>query len=348
MPSSRVSRREFGSLLAAGVAFGAMPPAKQERPRPSVRVAAVQMAAEVANVEANLVKAERLAREALSRGAEWVVLPEFFTSAIAFHPGIADAVRPFDGAPARLLTDLAREGNAAVGGSFLAWRDGNAYNSFVLALPDGSVRRHDKDHPTFWENCYYVGGNDDGVLNTPRGDVGVALCWELIRSKTARRLDGRVDVVLGGSCWWTVRDEMPTDDPFRALVLDVLKATPARIARVLGVPVVHASHAGSFVGGSWPEAPGQPYLSRYLGEAQIVDGRGAVLARVAREEGDAVITADVSLGRVSGERDPIPDSFWMAEYPEWVYALWEQQLESGHEYYLQHTRPLLERRFGSG
>jgi hypothetical protein len=41
-------------------------------------------------------------------------------------------------APAQLLLDLAREGNAVVGGSFLAWRDGNAYDTFVLALPDGA------------------------------------------------------------------------------------------------------------------------------------------------------------------------------------------------------------------
>jgi predicted amidohydrolase len=37
------------------------------------------MTAEVAQVDANMARAERLARQALSRGAEWVVLPEFFT-----------------------------------------------------------------------------------------------------------------------------------------------------------------------------------------------------------------------------------------------------------------------------
>jgi hypothetical protein len=50
-----------------------------------------------------------------------------------------------------------------------------------------------------WENCFYVGGEDDGVLEAEGKSVGVALCWELMRSQTARRLRGRVDVVLAGS-----------------------------------------------------------------------------------------------------------------------------------------------------
>jgi hypothetical protein len=62
---------------------------------------------------------------------------------------------------------------------------------------------------------------------------------------------------------------------------------------MLGVPVVHAAHAGNFVGLSWP-AEGNTYQSYYLGEAQIVDGTGGVLSRMSREESEGVITADVS------------------------------------------------------
>jgi hypothetical protein len=31
---------------------------------------------------------------------------------------------------------------------------------------------HDKDYLSFCENCYYIGGSDDGVLSTPDGKVG--------------------------------------------------------------------------------------------------------------------------------------------------------------------------------
>src|SRR5262249_19571311 len=163
---------------------------------------------------------------------------------------------------------------------------------------------------TFWENCYYIGGNDEGGLPAPQGKIGGALCWELIRSQTAARLKGKVGMVVGGSGWWAAPDSVPPDNPARTLNLDIMKATPARFARVLGVPVVHAAQAGSFVGRSWP-VEGHAYPSHYLGEAQIVDGKGGLLARMSREEGEGVITADVSFGRTADEPEAIPERYWI-------------------------------------
>lgn len=311
---------------------------------PTIRVAAIQMVAELGDVDANLAMAERLVRVAFERGANCVILPELFSSGNAFFPHMASATRAIDGPPAQMLLDLAREGNAIVGGSFLAWRHGNVYNSFVLALPDGSTRRHDKDAPTFWENCYYIGGNDDGVLPTPQGNIGAALCWEFIRSRTAARLKGKVAIVVGGSGWWGRKDSGQSDDPSPEFGLEIMKATPSRFARMLGVPVVHAAHAGRFVGQSWPDS-GENYPSRYLGEAQIVDGDGRILARMSREEGEGVITADVTLGPLADEPDAIPDGFWIAEFPEAVYRQWESDLETGHQYYLSTTLPYVREMF---
>lgn len=340
--SSAISRRRLGYLLAAGVGLrdGAAQP-------PTLPVAAIQMIAELGNVESNLSKAEQLVRIALRRGARLVILPEFFVSGIAFHPEMAKATRAVDGAPAQMLRTLARQGNAMVGGSFLAWRDGNVYNSFVLALPDGSTRRHDKDHPTFWENCYYIGGHDDGVLHTPRGNFGAALCWEFVRSKTAERLKNRVSLVVGGSCWWTAKDSDPADHPYRRRGLEMLKEAPSLFARLVGVPVVHASHAGSFEGLSWPGEP-VPYRSRYLGETQIVNGGGEVLARMSHEDGEGVITASVSPGPAPGDRLALPGRFWIPEFSDGLNSQWESTQRSGHEYYLSTTMPSLRRRFGHG
>jgi len=311
----------------------------------TIRVAAVQMVAELVNVDANLEKAERLVRTAIERGAKWVILPEFFSSGLAFHPEMAGTIRPIDGAPSQLLRDLARQGNATVGGSFLAWRDGNVYNSFVLALPDGSTHRHDKDYPTFWENCYYIGGNDDGVLPTPQARVGAALCWEFIRTRTAARLKGKVDIVVGGSGWWASKDSVPLDDPGQKLNLEIMKATPGRFAKMLSVPLVHAAHAGHFVGQSWPDQS-DDYASHYMGETQIVDGKGRVLARMSREDGEGVITADISFGPIADEPERIPDRFWIAEFPEAVYQRWERELKTGNEYYLSTTLPYVKGKFG--
>jgi Carbon-nitrogen hydrolase len=207
MAAQLINRRKFARLIGNGLTVGSvagLDRVASAAPR-RIRVAAVQMTADLANVDANLSKAERLVRLALKRGARWIVLPEFFTSAIAFHPDMAKATEAVDGRPTELMRKLAREGNAFVGGSFLAWHAGNVYNSFILAFPNGKTLRHDKDYPSFWEACYYVGGNDDGVLSTPDGNVGVALCYAFVRSKTAARLRHKVGMVVGGSCWWGAR-----------------------------------------------------------------------------------------------------------------------------------------------
>ena len=342
MPRPMIDRRHFAKgLLLSGAATG-LPLPLAAAPTRSVRAAAIQMTAALGDVSANLAQAEQLVRAALSKGAELIVLPEMFSSAMGFHDDVLKAIRPIDGAPKQLMHKLAREGRALVGGSFLA-RDGDdVFNSFLMVSPDGSYARHDKDHPTLWENCYYRPGNDDGVLATSYGPVGVALCWELIRSKTVRRLHGKVKLVVGGSCWWTLPDDIPEDHPNRAVNLKMLQDAAPRIARMLGVPVVHGSHAGSFKAFREPELPDVEYSSRFLGETMIVDAAGAVLARKGRQEGAGFVIADLTIPDMPKPSEERPDRFWLPpELPvEWT-ASWERWFAKGTDYYEFVTRPFI-------
>ena len=339
-----ISRRRFGQWLA-GAPFAAVLAARAStamQPTRRVRVAAVQMSPRLADVAANLAQAERLIREAQRRGAEWIALPELFSSAAAFHPDMLAAIRPLDGAPAQLLQRLAREGNSVIGGSFLAQRGDDAFNSLLLALPDGGLRRHDKDLPSFWENCVCRGGDDDGVLETPLGPVGAVLCWEMIRSQTARRLHGRVALVIGGSCWWTLPDDAAADHPLRRTNLDMLRQAPVELARMLGVPVVHGSHAGRFAGFYSPELPDVAYRSRYLGEAMVVDAKGSVLARRGADQGPGLALAEIELPARPSPSRAIPARFWLPpDMPRAWQASWERWLTTGDHYYRRVTRPYL-------
>ena len=190
------------------------------------------MHAALGDVAANLENAEHWVRLALREGARWIVLPEFFTTAIALHPTkLVNAYRTLEGLPMQLLKTLAKEGNAYVGGSFLARSGADVFNTFVLASPAGQVYTHDKDFPTTnIETSVYAGGEDDefvkelarrgvaaappapipsrpqntksAVFDSPDGtSVGAALCWEQCRYRTARRLAGRVDLILAASGW---------------------------------------------------------------------------------------------------------------------------------------------------
>ena len=281
MSDSTLTRRQFNKLLATGMVMGGLladPRAKGKEVDSlatntpgKLRVAAIQMVPKLGDVQANLTQAEQLVSQAIEKGAKWIMLPEMFTSAAAFHPDLLHSVQPIDGPPAQLMKQLSRKGNAVVGGSFLATRGQHVYNSFLLTFPDGTTLQHDKDYPTYWENCFCKGGKDDGVLNTPIGPVGSALCWEIIRSKTAQRLMGKVKLVVGGSCWWTLPDDADPASPLRAVNLRMLQESGPHFARLLGVPVVHGSHAGRFHGFYSPDLPDVAYDSMYLGEALIVD-----------------------------------------------------------------------------
>jgi len=79
-----------------------------------MRVAAIQMTAELGNVKVNLKSVKQLATNAFKEGAELVILPEFFTSAVAFHPKMLDVVRPINGEPTQLLNQLAKKYNGII------------------------------------------------------------------------------------------------------------------------------------------------------------------------------------------------------------------------------------------
>jgi predicted amidohydrolase len=304
-----------------------------------MRVAAVQLAPRLADVAANLEACERLADRAAADGAEWIVLPEFFSTGMGFAPELADAALAPDGAATQLLIALARRHGATVGGSFLCRDpDGEVRNAFLLATPDGISGRHDKDLPTMWENAFYVGGEDDGIIHAGELTVGAAVCWELMRTRTARRLRGRIDLLVGGSFWWSI----PADWPPRAVMRrreaanerQAVSVAPA-MAEYVGAPVVHASHCGPL---TCPQL-GMPgtYRGHVQGGASIADARGRVLAFRDRREGEGLAIADVEPGRVEPART-IPDRFWLHRRDPIAAFTWTYQRALGRRWYARNVR----------
>ena len=294
------------------------------------RVAAVQIHADLGNVDHNLEACERQADRAAAEGAAWIALPEFFSTGVAFDTTLSQQAAPVDGAPARLLSDLARRHGVHVGGSALVRDDdGHVRNAFLLAGPDGEILgRHDKDLPTMWENALYVGGTDPGRIETDDLTVGVALCWELLRTQTVARLADQVDLVLGGSGWWSI-PEWPFMAGAEARNARRATTAPAVFARHVGAPVVHAAHAGEF-SCDFPATP-VTYRGHCEGGAQICDADGTVLAFRGRDEGDGVVVADVEAGRSPGA--PASDRFWLQRRGAIPALVWAYQNAHGRRVY---------------
>ena len=344
MARASISRRQFNKWLASSLllsnpvtkalATTGMGDSNSSKLPTQIQAAAIQMVPRLCDVQWNMNQAEQLIRKAQKLGAQWIALPEMFTSAAAFHPDMHTAIQPFEGAPLKMMKRLSREGNTVIGGSFLARREQQVFNTFALVFPDGTIAHHDKDIPTYWENCYYKGGNDNGVLSTPSGPVGSVLCWEFIRSQTAKRLINNVNLVIGGSCWWTLPDDADADSPRRKDNLKMLQEAAPRMARMLGVPVIHGSHAGRFEGFFSPELPDVEYNSEYLGEAMIVNAQGKTLARRAKADSEGVVVATVDTVNTPTPSQSIPDSFWIPkEMPEDWKSSFKRWRHKGADYY---------------
>lgn len=311
-----------------------------------VRAAAVQMEGRVADIPYNLEQAEKLATEAFERGARVVGLPEFFTTPIAFDARLSRCALPPANAAIDMMKRLAARHAAYIGGSMLIRRKGDVFNTYCFVQPDGTVLTHDKDIPTMWENAFYVGGGDDGVLETEIGPVGAAVCWELIRTRTVQRLLGRIRLAMTGSNWWTG----PTNWPLLPRLLGGVERhnlrmaaeAPVRFARLLGVPVIHAGQAGRFEG-RFLLLPGLdlsvPYASRFMGETKIVDARGEIVARREADEGAGLALGEVRIDAVAPSERLDEGSFWIPALGWFHQNYWRHQNACGKRYYGRHREP---------
>ena len=118
-----------------------------------------------------------------------------------------------------------------------------------------------------------------------------------------------------------------------------MRETPARMARMLGVPVIHAAHAGDFQA-RMPLVPGLPYRSHFLGETQVVDATGEVLARLSWEDGEGLAIAEIEPGRVEPTED-LPSGFWIPDLHWLIRAVWGYQNIHGKLYYRRHRTELV-------
>lgn len=311
-----------------------------------LKIAAVQLQTRMGDVAANIAAAERLAEQAFAEGAELVALPEFFTGMIAPDEAAFDIVLPVDNAAIAMLRKLAARYGGHIGGSMLVADNGEIYNRYVLAEPDGTIHYHDKDLPTMWENVFYTGGRDDGVWETGVGTLGAAVCWELIRHQTLARMRGRVELAVTGTHWWTMPENWPAAlrAPLRAIGQYnryMSEQAPVEFARRLGAPVVQASHCGP-LGGKFLLAPGLDagfdYRTHFVGATQVVDAAGRVLASRSTAEGPGIVYAEVTPGTGEPVIAPEADRFWVPELPLFLKAYWHQQNVAGRSAYRRYGR----------
>lgn len=304
------------------------------------QVAAIQMQGRLGDLDYNLAHVRELVLEAVQQGAKVISLPEFFTTTIGLDEqrSVYACVLPPQNKALDLLKEIAADHDVLIGGSYLekrtekrAGKRADVFNCYTLVRPDGTVTRHDKDLPTMVENAFYIGGDTDGVHHTPHGRVGTAVCWETIRTQTVKRMQGKVDFLMTGSHWWT----SPSNWLFYKLWLqqpdvdnrEIMRQTPSTLARLLGVANIHSAHTGK-LDGIFPMYPGDTRglmnENQLIGETQIVDNQGNIVARLSQQDGPGVICADIDLTPAEASL-PLPDRYWIPELSGLIKFNWYQQ-----------------------
>ena len=149
-----------------------------------VRVASVQMESKPGDKEANFRTIETFVMQAADQGVQFILFPECNITGYWFIRNLTAAqleqlAEPvFDGMSSRRLCQLAEKYNITIGAGLIeAGSDGHYYNSFVVALPDGSMHRHRKIQA--FEHPLVEGGNEYTVFDTPYGfKVGILICYD--------------------------------------------------------------------------------------------------------------------------------------------------------------------------
>ncbi|WP_392560691.1 carbon-nitrogen hydrolase family protein [Orbus mooreae] len=172
-----------------------------------VTIAAIQMVSSQ-NCQQNIQKAEQLIHESVEKGAQFILLPEYFCLIHSDPKAKFNIAEPFGNGPIQdMLSRLAKKYNIWLAGGSMPLDVGETdkvTNTLLLYAPDGSLHtRYDKVHlfsidtPTmrFNEGDTMVRGNQVVTADLPFGRVGFAICYD-IRFPAFFVAMGELDLIL--------------------------------------------------------------------------------------------------------------------------------------------------------
>jgi len=259
-------------------------------------VAAIQMASGP-NINANLIEAGRLIGDAVTSGAQLVVLPEDFaflgqTEADKLKLAEADGEGPMQDF---LAQESARHGVWIVGGTVpMQGNDAGHVRSACLVFNDKGERvaRYDKIHlfdvhidasnESYKESETIEPGDEVVVIDTPFGRMGIAICYDLRFPELFRHmLDAGMELIVLPSAFTATTGKVHWEVLVRARAVENL------------CYVVAADQGGFHVSGRETH-----------GDSMIVDPWGQVLDHL--PSGSGVILAELDREQVSKVRENFP------------------------------------------
>ena len=273
-----------------------------------MRISAIQMLAST-SLEANLKQAEDLIAQAVSEGANLIVLPEYFAyygcgsgdcsrAETASERGVLEVSE--DGPVRSFLREQARKQGVWLVGGTLPVADKPAESrpyaaSFVLDDRGCEVARYNKIHlfdvdvaeggdqdSRYRESQDYCPGDTPVVVETPFGKLGLSVCYDLRFPELYRYLSAcGAEILLVPSAFTAATGKAHWQLLLRARAVE-------NLCYVVGANMGDRNH------------PGKPTW----GGSTIIDPWGGVIAEIAGGQG--VVSADIDLQKLKQLQKKMP------------------------------------------
>ena len=148
-----------------------------------IRAASVQFEHASGDKVANLAKIADFAERAAAQGVQLIAFPECCITGYWFlrrlsRKALIDLAEPvFEGPSSQALMTLAQRHQMTIGAGLVEIDDATLYNTYVVAMPDGTFQRHRKIHCFISEHL--ASGSEYTVFDTPQGGrAAVLTCYD--------------------------------------------------------------------------------------------------------------------------------------------------------------------------
>ena len=250
-----------------------------------VTVAATQMACSN-DTDKNVNNAEKLVRQAASKGAQIILIQELFESqyfCMDQKEELFELSKPFDNHPTiKKFSELAKELKVVLPVSFFEKANRAHYNSVAIVDADGSIlgkyrKSHIPDGPGYQEKFYFNPG-DTGfkVWNTKYAKIGVGICWDQWFPEAARSM------VLNGAellLYPTAIGGEPEDDGFDSS--DMWQRAMIGHAASNQIPVIASNRIGT--------EKGIDIENYFYGRSFVTNHTGDKIAEGSRDKEEVLI-----------------------------------------------------------
>jgi N-carbamoylputrescine amidase len=249
-----------------------------------------------ASPEANLESALAKVREAASRGANVICLPELFRAQYFCQredTQLFDLAEAIPGPSTARIAEVARETGTVVIASLFERRAAGLYHNTAVTLhTDGSIasvyrKMHIPDDPLYYEKYYFTPG-DLGfkAVDTGFGRIGTLVCWDQWYPEGARltALQGAETMFYPTAIGWHPAEK----EEFGAAQYDAWQTIQRGHAIANGVYVAGVNRVGFETGdidGNRAEGPGL----EFWGGSFLADPFGRIIAKASHTEEEILI-----------------------------------------------------------